>query len=48
LLAGDAERRTQAALALRRTPQPLDLAAARTAFTALLAGRMAPTGTLTS
>ena len=38
LLDGDARRRTAAALAGRQSPEPTDLAAARTAFLALLSG----------
>lgn len=48
VLSGEAERRTTAALAARREPEPIDLAAARAAFADLMAGRMLPQGTLTS
>ena len=47
-LAGESERRANAALTARREPEPLDLAAARLAFSELLAGRAASAGTLTS
>jgi beta-N-acetylhexosaminidase len=48
VLSGQAERRTEAALAARRDPQPFDVAAGRAAFAALLAGHSLPAGTLTS
>ncbi|MPZ58839.1 MAG: beta-N-acetylhexosaminidase [Rhizobiales bacterium] len=45
-LSGEADRRTKAALAVRRDPEPLDLAAARAAFADLVAKSTVPTGTL--
>jgi beta-N-acetylhexosaminidase len=47
-LVGEPERRAKAALAARREPEPLDLPAARMAFSALLAGQPVSAGTLTS
>jgi beta-N-acetylhexosaminidase len=48
VLSGEAGRRTAAALASRRAPEPIDLAAARATFSDMLGGRFAPAGTFTS
>lgn len=47
-LAGDAARRADAALAARKTPHAIDVAAARLAFAELMAGRHADVGAFTS
>lgn len=47
-LSGEAERRADAALAVRREPEAFDVESARAAFAELLAGRSMTTGTLTS
>jgi beta-N-acetylhexosaminidase len=47
-LSGQGARRADAALAARRDPEPLDVAAARATFSELLAGRVGPAGTLAS
>jgi beta-N-acetylhexosaminidase len=48
LLSGEPERRAERALALRHDPEPFDQAAARTAFSELMAARGVNAGTLTS
>jgi len=48
ILSGAADRRAKAALAARRDPEPFDVAAARAAFSEMLAGRTVPAGTLTA
>jgi beta-N-acetylhexosaminidase len=48
VLSGESEVRAERALSARRDPEPFDQAAARTAFSELLAARSMVTGTLTS